>query len=261
MLPQEFIIDDQGGLHDPLGMMGMRLQVRVHVVTAGSSETRNVVTAVTRAGVHVGDTVFGPLACADAVLEADERELGVCLVDLGAGSTRLIVFHEGTVLHIATLPIGGDHFTSDLSVELCIPPVEAEKIKKLYGNATATLIPEANEVKVPSVGDRASHLIRQRMIGDILEPRVRELLEMVRDNLRHSGMLDVCFGGIVMSGGTSRMAGILAVANFVLGCTVRRSWPKPLEKMPSTLVEPEYATMIGMVLYGHRAAVSKRFHG
>ena len=257
VLPQEFILDDQGGLDDPLGMMALRLEIRVHIVTAGSSATQSVVSAVNRAGVHVEDTVFGPLACADSVLQAEERELGVCLVDLGAGSTRLIVFQEGAVLHTAALPIGGDHFTSDLSVQLCIPLAEAEKIKKLYGNAAATLIPEANEVEVPSAGDRASRLIRQRMVGEILEPRARKLLEMVRDNLRQSGMLDVCFGGIVLSGGTSRTAGILAVANSVLGCTVRRSWPTPLAKMPSTLAEPEYATVIGTAFYGCRARLAR----
>ena len=171
-------------------MMATRLEVRVHMVTAASSATQNVVTAVNRAGVHVDDTVFEPLACADAVLRSDERELGVCLADIGAGSTSLIVFQEGAVAHTAVIPIGGDHFTSDLSVGLCTPVAEAEKIKKLYGNAIVTLIPEGNEVEVPSVGDRPSRLISQRMVGEILEPRARELFEMLRDNLRHSGMLD-----------------------------------------------------------------------
>ena len=152
LLPQEFILDDQTGVNDPLGMMAARLEVRVHMVTVASSALQNVVTAVNRAGVHVDDTVFEPLACADAVLRADERELGVCLADLGAGSTSLIVFQEGAVAHTAVIPVGGDHFTSDLSVGLCTPVAEAEKIKRLYGNAIVTLIPEGNEVEVPSVG-------------------------------------------------------------------------------------------------------------
>jgi cell division protein FtsA len=244
-------------VHDPLGMMAMRLEVRVHMVTAGSSATQNVVTAVNRAGVHVDDTVFEPLACADAVLRADERELGVCLMDLGAGSTSLIVFQEGAVIHTAVIPIGGDHFTSDLSVGLCTPLAEAEKIKKLYGNVIVTLIPEANEVEVPSVGDRPSRLISQRMVGEILEPRARELFEMLRDNLRHSGMLDVCVGGIVLSGGTSRLAGILDIAESVLRRPLRLSWPTALAKMPSTLAEPEYATVLGMIFYGHRSRIAR----
>ena len=257
LLPQEFILDDQCGVHDPLGMMAVRLEVRVHMVTAASSATQNVITAVNRAGVQVDDTVFEPLACADAVLRNDERELGVCLVDMGAGSTSLIVFQEGTVIHSAVIPIGGDHFTSDLSVGLCTPLVEAEKIKKAYGNVIVTLIPEANEVEVPSVGDRPSRLIPQRTVGEILEPRARELFEMLRENLRHSGTLDACVGGVVLSGGTSRLLGIVDVAESVLRRHVRSSWPVPLAKMPSTLAEPEFATVIGMLFYGHRSRIAR----
>src|SRR6202045_1698897 len=257
LLPQEFILDDQAGVHDPLGMMAARLEVRVHMVTGATSATQNVITAVNRAGVHVDDTVFEPLACADAVLRADERELGVCLMDLGAGSTSLIVFQEGAVIHTAVIPIGGDHFTSDLSVGLCTPVAEAEKIKKLYGNAIVTLIPEGNEVEVPSVGDRPSRLISQRMVGEILEPRARELFEMLRDNLRHAGMFELCVGGIVLTGGGCRLPGILEIAESVLHRPLRLAWPAPLAKMPSTLAEPEFATVLGMVFYGHRARIAR----
>ena len=257
LLPQEFILDEQSGVHDPLGMMATRLEVRVHIVTAASSATQNVVTTVNKAGVHVDDTVFEPLACADAVLRADERELGVCLADLGAGSTSLIVFQEGAVAHTAVIPIGGDHFTSDLSVGLCTPVVEAEKIKKNFGHAIPTLIPEGNEVEVPSVGDRPSRLISQRMIGEILEPRARELFEMIRENLRHYGMYELCAAGVVLCGGGSRLPGILDVAESVLRRPVRLSWPMPLAKMPSTLAEPEFATVLGMVFYGHRARIAR----
>jgi cell division protein FtsA len=257
LLPQEFILDDQTAVHDPLGMMATRLEVRVHIVTAASSATQNVVTVVNRAGVHVDDTVFEPLACADAVLRADERELGVCLADVGAGSTSLIVFQESAVAHTAVIPIGGDHFTSDLSLGLSTPVAEAEKIKKLYGNAIVTLVPEGNEVEVPSVGDRPSRLISQRMVGEILEPRARELFEMLRDNLRHTGMLDLCAGGVVLSGGASRLPGSLDIAESVLRRPVRLSWPTPLAKMPATLAEPEYATVLGMIFYGHRARLAR----
>ena len=142
------------------------------------------------------DTVFEPLASADCVLRSDERELGICLADIGAGSTNVVVIQEGSVGHSAVLPIGGDHFTSDLSVGLCTPIVEAEKIKKSFGNVIVTLIPEGNEVEVPSVGDRASRLVSQRMVGEILEPRARELFEMLRENLRHAGMLEHCAAGM-----------------------------------------------------------------
>lgn len=257
LLPQEFILDDQCGIRDPLGMMGTRLEVRVHMITAAASSTQNVVTAVNRAGVHVDDTVFEPLGCADSVLRSDERELGVCLAELGAGSTDIIVFHEGAVAHTGVIPIGGDHFTSDLSVGLCTPVAEAEKIKRVYGNTIVTLIPEGNEVEVPSVGDRPSRLVPQRLVGEILEPRARELFELMRDNLRHAGMLDLCAGGVVLSGGASRLAGILDVAESVLRRPVRLAWPTPLPKMPSVLAEPEFATVLGLVFYTHRARIAR----
>lgn len=253
LLPQEFILDEQCGVHDPLGMIATRLEVRVHMTSAAASATQNVVTAVNRAGVHVDDTVFEPLAAADSVLRSDEREMGICLADIGAGSTCVIVIQEGAVAHTAVLPIGGDHFTSDLSVGLCTPIIEAEKIKKLFGNTTVTLIPEGNEVEVPSVGDRPSRLISQRMVGEILEPRGRELFEMLRENLRHAGMLEVCAAGVVLTGGGSRLPGMMDIADSVLRKPVRMAWPAPLAKMPSTLAEPEFATVLGMVTYGHRA--------
>jgi len=257
LLPQEFILDEQPGVHDPLGMMAARLEVRVHMVTSASSVTQNVVTAVNRAGVHVDDTVFEALACADSVLRSDERDLGVCLADIGAGSTELAVFHQGAVAYTGVLPIGGDHFTSDLSVGLCTPVNEAEKLKKLYGNAIVTLIPEGNEVEVPSVGDRPSRMMPQRLLGEILEPRARELCEMLRDTLRQNGMFEICLAGLVLSGGGSRLPGLLDIADSVLRKPVRLSWPVPLAKMPSELAEPEFATALGMVYYGHRARLAR----
>src|SRR5438445_5942037 len=259
LLPQEFILDDQAGVHDPLGMMASRLEVRVHMVTAANSATQNVITAVNKAGVHVDDTVFEPLAAADSVLRSDERELGVCLADIGAGSTELIVFQQGAVAYTGVIPVGGDHFTSDLSVGLCTPLSEAEKIKKIFGNAIVTLIPEGNEVEVPSVGDRPSRLLPQRLVAEILEPRARELLEMLRESLRHGGMFEVCLAGIVLTGGASRLPGIFDVAEAVLRRPVRLSWPTPLAKMPASLAEPEYATVLGMVNYGQRARIARGY--
>src|SRR5438309_3530347 len=261
LLPQEFILDEQRGVHDPLGMIATRLEVRVHMISAATSATQNVITAVNRAGVHVDDTVFEPLACADSVLRSDERELGICLAEIGAGSTDVVVFQDGAVAHTAVIPVGGDHFTSDLSVGLCTPVAEAEKIKRVYGHAVVTLIPENNEVEVPSVGDRPSRMIRQRMVGEILEPRARELFELMRDKLRYAGMLDICVGGVVLSGGASRLAGILDVAESLLRHPVRLAWPLRIAKMPAVLAEPEYATVIGMIFYGHRARMARGMHG
>ncbi len=257
LLPQEFILDGQPGVQDPTGMMATRLEVRVHIVTAASSATQNVITAVNKAGVHVDDTVFEPLACADAVLRADERELGICLIDLGAGSCDLIVFQQGAVAHTAVIPVGGDHFTSDLSVGMCTALADAESLKKNFGNAVATLIPEGNEVEVPSVGDRPSRLMAQRMVGEILEPRARELFELIRDNLRQAGVFDHCVAGLVFSGGAARLPGLSDVAESVLRKASRLAWPTPMAKMPVLLAEPEFATAIGMVYYGQRARIAR----
>ena len=258
LLPQEFILDEQSGVHDPLGMMAMRLEVRVHMVTAGSSATQNVVTAVNRAGVHVDDTVFEPLACADAVLRADERELGVCLMDLGAGSTSLIVFQEGAVIHTAVIPIGGDHFTSDLSVGLCTPLAEAEKIKKLYGNVIVTLIPEGKRSR-SSFGRRpafapdfAAHGRRNpratgpRIVRDAArQPAAQRHARCVRG--RHRAEWRHVASGRDSWILRNRYCGVLC------GCPGRRA----LAKMPSTLAEPEYATVLGMIFYGHRSRIAR----
>ena len=257
LLPQEFILDGQPGMRDPLGMIGTKLEVRVHVVTAAASATQNVVTAANRAGIHVDDTVFEPLACADSVLRPEERELGACVVDMGAGSTDIVAFLNGAVAHTASIPVGGDHFTSDISVGLRTPSAEAERLKRNFACAVVTRIPEGHEVEVPSVGDRPSRMVSQRLLGEILEPRAREVFEMLRENLRHAGLLDSCGAGVVLTGGGARLSGMLEVAESVLRKQVRMAWPTPLAKMPATLAEPEFTTAIGLIFYGHRARLAR----
>src|SRR5271167_776097 len=253
LLPQEFIVDGQGGVHDPAGLMGRKLEVRAHVVTAGTTAAQNVVTAVNRAGIHVDDTVFEALACALSVLQTDERELGVCLADIGAGSTDLIVYFEGVVIHTGVVPIGGDHFTNDVGVGFRTPIPDAENIKKMFGCAVVTRIALGNEIEVPSVGDRPSRLMQQRMLGEILEPRARELMELVRDHLRHAGVYELLGAGLVFTGGGARLNALIDTAEDTLRRPARLGYPVPIAKLPSNLLEPEYSTAIGMVLYGHRA--------
>jgi cell division protein FtsA len=252
LLPQEFILDDQAGLREPAGMMGSKLEVKVHVVTASTSATQNIVTALNRAGIQVDDHVFEALAAADAVLRQDERELGVCLADIGAGSTDLIVFHEGAVVHTGVVPIGGDHFTNDVAVGMRTPLADAEKIKRMFGKAVVTRIPETNEIEVPSVGDRPSRLMPQRLLGEVLEPRARELFEIMRDHLRQSGAFDLCNAGLVLTGGGSRLSSMSEIAEDVLRKPVRMGLPASLTAMPSELAEMEYASLIGMALYSYR---------
>ncbi|HYX67511.1 MAG TPA: cell division protein FtsA [Terriglobales bacterium] len=257
ILPQEFILDQQGSIRDPLGMHGSKLEVQVHLVTAAASATQNVVNALNRAGIHVDDTVFEPLAAAEVTLKSDEKELGVCLADVGAGSTDLIVFCEGVVAHTAVIPIGGDHFTSDVAVGLRTPLPDAEKIKRLFGCALMARVPAGNEVEVPAVGDRPSRLLPQRLLAEILEPRARELFELLRDNLRHAGVLDICGAGIVLTGGAARLPALLEVAEDLLRRPARLARPSPIDKMPAALAEPEFSTLIGLVLYGHRARLAR----
>ena len=253
LLPQEFIVDGQPGVHDPAGLMGKKVEVRVHMVAASATATQNVVTAANRAGIHVDDTVFEALACADSVLQTDERELGVCLADIGAGSTDLIVFYEGVVIHTGAVPVGGDHFTNDVAVGFRTPIPDAENIKKMFGCSIVTRIPEANEIEVPSVGDRPSRLLQQRMLGEILEPRARELMELLRDHLRQAGVYELLGAGVVFTGGASRLNGLVETAEDSLRRQARLGYPVPIAKLPSNLLEPEFSTAIGMVLYGHRA--------
>ena len=252
LLPQEFLLDDQNSIRDPAGMLGSRLEVQVHMVTAVSNATQNVVTALNRAGIHVDDTVFEPLAAAEGLLKSDERELGVCLADVGAGSTEMIVFHEGVVVHTGVVPVGGDHFTNDVAVGLRTPLAEAEKIKRRYGSAVVTRVPEANEIEVPTVGDRPPRMMAQRFLAEILEPRAWELFEMMRDNLRQARALELCTAGIVLTGGGARLSHLAEVAETVLRKPSRAASPASLPKMPIDLASPEYSTAVGLALYGNR---------
>jgi cell division protein FtsA len=252
LLPQEFIIDGQDGIHEPAQMVGTRLEVRVHVVTAASAPTQNIVSTMNRAGLLVDDTVLEQLAAADAVLRPDERELGVCLCDIGAGSTDIAVFYEGAVYHTGAVPVGGDHFTNDVAVGLRTPLDAAEKLKRMFGCAVVTSIPEQNEIEVPSLGDRPSRMIRQRDLGEIIEPRARELFELIRDHLQSAGVLDLCGAGFVLTGGSAKLTNLLDIVDQVTRKPGRVAAPIPLAKMPADLLDPSFATTIGLLLYAYR---------
>jgi len=260
LLPQQFIVDEQNSIRDPAGMLGARLEVQVHVVTAVSSATQNVVTVLNRAGIQVDDTVFEPLAAAECVLKADERELGVCLLDIGAGSTELIVYQEGVVAHTAVIPIGGDHFTNDVAVGLRTPLAEAEKIKRSFGCAVVIRVAEGNEIEVPAVGDRPSRLMPQRFLCEILEPRATELFEHVRENLRQAGVLELCATGSVLIGGSARLTSLTEIAENILRKPARVGRPVAIPKMPRELAEPEFAAVIGLIFYGNRSRHARRNH-
>lgn len=255
LLPQQFILDEQPGIYDPVGMVGSRLEVNLHISTCSTSAVQSVITCANRAGLEVTDTVFEGLAAAEATVSADERELGACLIDIGAGSTELVVFFEGAVAHTAAIPIGGDHFTSDLAQGLHISGEEAEWLKLHYGNAVVTSVPAASEVEVKGNPRHDGGRIPQRMLSEILEPRARELFRMVRDSLRQGGVLDALGAGCVLTGGGARLCGIPEIAEGILRAPARLGLPVPLSRMPEELVQPEFAAAIGMLLYVHRTAV------
>ncbi|MBV9434644.1 MAG: cell division protein FtsA, partial [Acidobacteria bacterium] len=257
LLPQEFIVDEQGSIQDPAGMIGLRLEVNAHVVTAAAGATQNLVTAANRAGIHVDDVVFEPLGCADAVLDPDERELGICLVDIGAGSSEVVVFYEGAVAHTGVVPVGGDHFTNDVAVGLRTPLADAEKIKRMFGAAVVTSVPEGNEIEVPSVGERPSRLMSQRTLGEILEPRARELFEMLREQLRQAGVLEALGSGCVLTGGASRLPAIAEIGEQILRCPTRLGNISGIPRMPTRFGQSDFASCIGLLMYTHRARVGR----
>lgn len=253
VLPQEFLLDSQDGIRDPVGMIGGRLEVNVHLVTAASGALTNLVTAANRAGLVVEETVLEPLAAAEAVLNSDERELGVVLMDIGAGSTDVVVFRQGALQHCFTIPIGGDHFTNDIAVGLRTPIPDAEKIKRSFGVATQLLAGENTSIEVPSVGDRPSRLMPQRSLADILEPRAQELLSLVRDELRRVGLERQVGAGVVLTGGGSRLAGMCDIAEEVLDVPAHIGLPAKLDGAPEILGQPAYAALVGLLFFAQRA--------
>jgi len=261
LLPQEFILDDQAGIHDPMGMVGNKLEVNLHLSTCSGGVAQSVITCANRAGLEVEDTMYEGLAAAEAVLSADERELGVCVMDIGASTTELAVFFEGAIAHTAVLPIGGAHFTNDLAVGLHVTVQEAEQLKHIYCNCLVTSVPQLNEIEIGgdlsmSAGQPA-RLVRQRFLAEILEPRARELFTMLRNNLRDGGVLEALGAGLVLTGGGSLLVGLLDNAESLLRVPARIGYPVPLSRMPEELVKPEFSVAIVMLLYTHRTQIRR----
>jgi len=253
VLPHEFLVDAQEGIRDPLGMIGQRLETNVHLVTSSIAATQNLVTAANRAGILISDTVLEPLASAESSLTQDERDLGVCLLDIGGGTTELLVYGGGVVRHTSAVAIGGDHFTNDLAVGLRTPIPEAERIKRHHGCAAASMLHEDGAIAIASVGDRPPRTIFARMLTDILEPRANELLALFRDDLRRAGLDKQIPAGFVLAGGGARLHGLIDLAEQSFHLPVRIAEPKGLLDMPEQVAQPEYATVVGLVMFGAKA--------
>jgi cell division protein FtsA len=257
VLPHEFSVDTHNGIRDAIGMVGQRLEANVHVVTSSVTATQNLVTAANRAGILISDTVVEPLASAEACLTQDERDLGTCLLDIGGGTTELVVYGGGVVRHTGAVPVGGDHFTNDLAVGLRTPIPEAERIKRHHGCAAAALLHEDTAIEIASVGDRPSRTIFARMLTDIIEPRSQEFLALIRDEMRRAGLDSQIPAGFVLSGGGARLTGLVEMMEQAFHLPVRAAEPRGLVDMPEQVEQPEYATVVGLVLYGAKA---RRLH-
>jgi cell division protein FtsA len=253
VLPHEFLVDAQDGIRDPVGMVGQRLEANVHLVTSSVAATQNLVTAANRAGILVSDTVLEPFASAESCLTQDERDLGCCLLDIGGGTTEMIVYGTGVVRHTGAVPVGGDHFTNDLAVGLRTPTPEAERIKRHHGCAAASLLHEDGAIEIASVGDRPPRTIFARMLTDVLEPRARELLALIRDDLQRAGLDRQIPAGFVLAGGGAKLHGLIALAEQSFRLPVRIAEPKGLADLPEQVAQPEYATVVGLVMYGAKA--------
>lgn len=253
VLPHEFIVDAQDGIRDAIGMVGQRLEANVHLVTSSATATQNLVTAANRAGILISDTVLEPLASAESCLTQDERDLGCCLLDIGGGTTELLVYGGGVVRHTGAVAIGGDHFTNDLAVGLRTPIPEAERIKRRHGCAAAALLREDASFEIASVGDRPPRTIFSRMLTDIIEPRTQEFLALIRDELQRAGLIGQIPAGLVLAGGGARLNGLVEVAENAFHLPVRIAEPRGLADLPEQVAQPEYATVVGLVLYGARA--------
>ena len=248
---QEYLLDSQNGIRNPVGMVGSRLEVNVHLITAATAAHQTVITACNRAGIEVLDTVFEPLAGSLACLGADARELGVALVDIGGGSSDLIVYHAGTVRHSGVVPIGGDHFTNDIAVGLRTPIPDAEKMKRSWAERDPTK-PLETMIEVASVGDRPSREISYAMLSEIIEPRASELIELVQEELARSGCDKQLGAGVVLVGGGAKLGGLAPLAEQILEIPVRVGEPRGLAKMGDILPGPAFATVIGLIAYGNR---------
>ena len=252
VLPQEYIVDEQDGIREPLGMAGVRLEAKVHIVTAAVTSAQNVVKCCNRCGLQVSDIVLEPLASAEAVLHDDEKELGVALVDIGGGTTDIAIFCGGSIMATSVLPLGGNHITNDIAVGLRTPVDAAEKIKQKYGCALASLVSPDDVVEVPSVGGRQPREIHRQMLVDIVMPRVEEILEHVRKEIVKSGFEDLLASGIVLTGGSTLLEGTVELAEEVIGLPTRRGIPRGIGGLVDVVKSPAYATGVGLVLYGAR---------
>jgi len=250
ILEQEFVIDGQGGVRQPLGMSGMRLEVKVHIVTGAVSAAQNIMKCVRRCGLEVRDLMLQPLASSDAVLLDDERDLGVCLVDIGGGTTDLAVFTEGAIKHTSVIPIAGDQITNDIAMALRTPTKDAEDLKIAHGVALRQLASTADMIEVPGVGERGPRELSRQTLAEVIEPRVEELYSLIQRELRSSGLEELLSSGIVITGGSAQMKGMVELGEEVFHMPVRVGVPQYKGALAEVVRNPRYSTGMGLLMAG-----------
>src|SRR5687767_7134453 len=250
VLPQEFIIDGQEGIRDPIGMSGVRLEAKVHIVTGAESAANNIEKCIQRCGLEVDDIVLEQLASSFACLTEDEKELGVCLVDIGGGTTDLAVFSGGAIRHTAVIPVAGDQVTNDIAVSLRTPTHHAEDLKIRYACALSQLANPDETIEVPSVGDRPPRRLARQTLAEVVEPRYEELFALVREELRRSGFEEVIAAGVVLTGGSAKMEGAVELAEEVFHMPVRLGIPQHITGLVDVVSNPIHSTGVGLLLYG-----------
>ncbi len=252
ILPQEFVIDNQEGIREPIGMSGVRLEAKVHLVTGAVGAAQNIIKCVRRCGLDVDDIILEQLASSYSVLTDDEKELGVCLVDVGGGTTDIAVFTDGAIRHTAVIPIAGDQVTNDIAVALRTPTQHAEEIKIKYACALRQLANPEESIEVHSVGDRPPRKLSRQTLAEVVEPRYDELLSLVQAELRKSGFEDIIAAGIVLTGGSSKMEGVVDLAEEIFHMPVRMGTPQYVSGLSDVVNNPIYATGVGLLLFGEQ---------
>ncbi|WP_372781185.1 cell division protein FtsA, partial [Litorivivens sp.] len=261
ILPQEYVVDDQEGIREPLGMSGVRLEAKVHLVTCAVNAVQNIEKCIRRCGLEVEDVILEQLASSYAVLTEDEKELGVCMVDIGGGTTDIAIFTEGAIKHTGVIPIAGDQVTNDIAMALRTPTQYAEEIKIKYACALTQLAGEDETIKVPSVGERPPRDLSRQQLAAVVEPRYDELFTLVQAELRRSGYEDMIAAGIVLTGGTSKMEGVIELAEEIFHMPVRLGVPQDISGLTDIVRNPIYSTSVGLLQYGfkqHGSDVSRK---
>ena len=252
VLPQEYVVDNQEGVREPIGMSGVRLEAKVHLVTCAVNAAQNIEKCVRRCNLEVDDIILEQLASAHAVLTEDERELGVCIVDIGGGTTDIAIFTEGAIRHTANIPIAGDQVTNDIAMALRTPKQHADEIKIKYACALTQLAGADETIKVPSVGDRPPRTLSRQNLAEVVEPRYDELFTLVQAEIRRSGFEDLIPGGIVLTGGSSKIEGAVDLAEEIFHMPVRLGSPQGISGLIDVVKNPIYSTAVGLLLYGQR---------